>query len=775
MDSVLSILDYVESVEQSKKDLADNLTAAGIESSTSEPLSVLVGKVAGSGSSFLIPAWRSLGGNSIVFNNPTYSSEGLVSSVGNLALGFSAVASGEETAALGRDSSASGSGSIAYGSYSHSEGDNGVSWRSSPVTVVSVDTENSQIIVTPYHWFTTMYALVSLDRKKTYRVSEFGKYSDDQMYIKLSSGVSEILTDETLYPILLGAFGIASHREGRNTGAYGDSTHAEGDGTRARGWADHSEGMSTNAEGGYGSHSEGYSTYAIGRSSHAENYNAVAIGYYSHAEGRSSIAGRYVFKVLSLNLTSQSITLDSVEGLAVNDIYTYLDGTTSKNYFNYGKILSINTETRTIVVDKIPGGISISESSSSYFWIINKPSAGTLTSGSASHAEGRSYAFGTCSHSENYGCVAEGMYTHAEGEESEAYGRGSHSQGYFTVASGDYSHAEGYRAIASGPQSHAEGYSTEAPNSSSHAEGSRTRALGFASHVEGDSTQALGDASHAEGAVTKALGLYSHAEGRMTTASGYHSHAEGFDSQAIGLASHSEGHGTVAASSSQHVQGQYNVKDTKGVYADIVGNGTSDSNRSNAATVDWHGNGWFAGEVRVGGTSQFDEDSKTLATEEHVKNEILSNTIGLFEIEGPASIFLAPGETWESNAYGIITVCGTDTDNTDTYTFSITTDQETKKVDAVVGLTTIYNFGAHSIISGAGAFAYPVSPSSSSQVLVSTNSQCTIKITSTSTNTQGVVIGVIAGSVRGMKEYNDIIPVDTTDTASVTDVPVDKE
>ena len=48
----------------------------------------------------------------------------------------------------------------------------------------------------------------------------------------------------------------------------------------------------------------------------------------------------------------------------------------------------------------------------------------------------------------------------------------------------------------------------------------------------------------------------------------------------------------------------------------------TESKRSNAATVDWSGNAWFAGDVYVGSTSgtNKDEGSKKLATEEYVDN-----------------------------------------------------------------------------------------------------------------------------------------------------------
>ena len=137
---------------------------------------------------------------------------------------------------------------------------------------------------------------------------------------------------------------------------------------------------------------------------------------------------------------------------------------------------------------------------------------------------------------------------------------------------GNYSFTEGYNTTASGDYSHAEGY--------------YTTASGLTSYAEGESTTASGYSSHAEGYSTTASGHSSHAEGKETTASGDSSHAEGY--------------GTKASSKYQHVHGKYNIEDTSDTYAHIVGNGdfsTDDSKRSNAHTLDWSGNAWYAGTV----------------------------------------------------------------------------------------------------------------------------------------------------------------------------------
>lgn len=163
---------------------------------------------------------------------------------------------------------------------------------------------------------------------------------------------------------------------------------------------------------------------------------------------------------------------------------------------------------------------------------------------------------------------------------------------------GSYSHTEGESCIASGDSSHAEGSRTEAIGNCSHAEGFRSIASGdFSSHAEGQSCTASGDNSHAEGLNSIASGDFgSHAEGNSCTASGDSSHAEGQGTHAEGACSHTEGEGTIAKNNYQHVQGKYNVTDKNNKYAHIVGNGSSKT-PSNAHTLDWNGNAWYAGTV----------------------------------------------------------------------------------------------------------------------------------------------------------------------------------
>lgn len=95
---------------------------------------------------------------------------------------------------------------------------------------------------------------------------------------------------------------------------------------------------------------------------------------------------------------------------------------------------------------------------------------------------------------------------------------------------------------------------------------------------------------------------------------GVFSFAEGRDCMARDAFSHAEGEGTIAHAH-QHVQGRYNVEDPYSKYFHIVGGGDSKDARSNLYTLDKEGNGWFKGNVYIGGTDMNDLPAvKTCAT-----------------------------------------------------------------------------------------------------------------------------------------------------------------
>lgn len=168
-----------------------------------------------------------------------------------------------------------------------------------------------------------------------------------------------------------------------------------------------------------------------------------------------------------------------------------------------------------------------------------------------------------------------------------ASGRSSFATGELTTASGIASFSEGGNGTASGNYSHIEGWGGTASGNYSHKEGQNCNAYGHESHAENYYCTANGEGSHVEGNGSSTHGDFSHAENYSTTYGDY---------------SHGEGYGTISGSSYQHVQGKWNVRDNNSTYADIIGGGTDNNNRSNIQTTDWSGNLWVKGGIRVGGT-----------------------------------------------------------------------------------------------------------------------------------------------------------------------------
>lgn len=199
--------------------------------------------------------------------------------------------------------------------------------------------------------------------------------------------------------------------------------------------------------------------------------------------------------------------------------------------------------------------------------------------------------------------------------------------GFSNVVSGNASQAFGTRNTVSGSFSHADGASNTVSGNYAHAEGFYNKATGSYSHVENYANEASGDWSHAEGEGSKAIGSMSHAEGQ-STASGYYSHSEGIMTESNGTASHADGFGTVANCMAQHVFGSFNTLDTViesetssiGSYIEMVGNGDSPDDRSNARTLDWDGNERLSGQVYVGCNADSTGGTKLVSETDYATN-----------------------------------------------------------------------------------------------------------------------------------------------------------
>ncbi len=393
------------------------------------------------------------------------------------------------------------------------------------------------------------------------------------------------------------ASGIASHAESEFTTASGSCSHAEGYSTIASADQSHAEGYNTIASGNC-SHAEGEFTTASGDCSHAEGGNTTASSNYQHVQGKYNIEdtnNKYAHIVGngSNDNKSNAHTLDW-EGNA-----WYAGDVQGANlpYNISSKVLTTVPASNIKLNDEITvNNISINKDRKYYIEFLGSKKLCNLVI-SENHAEI------SCAIS-NY--AIEGITF------SSNLMLGVHKMSADDTAIDTFTDLVIYEEEIKCLDNKYLENDLRIQNSISLG---RMRNIGTGSSAIGMIVEASGMASHAEGYGARATGNFSHAEGSFTEASEEDSHAEG--------------NNTIASSMYQHVQGKNNIEDAEGKYAHIVGNGEDSDNRANAHTLDWEGNGWYAGKLSQEGTPTEDKD---LTTKKYL-NDIL-NTILRFNDNG---------------------------------------------------------------------------------------------------------------------------------------------
>lgn len=469
-----------------------------------------------------------------------------------------------------------------------------------------------------------------------------------------------------------------AHAEGFKAKAEGHQSHAEGNQTVAKGSSSHAEG------GGYVIDSSYQYDYDIDwgtegwyTPNHDKSYSSkeafladvpLKVGDQIAVNGDSST----LYEISSLSAVKELHTSAYFLILECNpslDPYTNLES--GDPFF---QVVRFTTASGTASHAEGVGAWATASSA-------HAEGEGTVAGAAGAHAEGRSTTVQSgYAHAEGgFTTVATGAaYSHAEGYESTTKGRASHAEGLGTVAASANQHVQGKYNIEDGNGTYAHIVGNGTANSASSRKnihtldwngetwfagdvytgsagginkdsgskklateefvnthyvtaGQKTGTTSSAcATAEGQDTQAMAPSSHAEGQNTTTYGAHSHAEGYATIAGksgggGAGAHAEGNETHAKGSYSHAEGKFTVASQNYQHVQGTFNYLDANGSagnYAHIVGNGDSDSDRSNAHTLDWSGNAWYQGDIKIGGTGYDDVNAKVIATQEYVDNTV---------------------------------------------------------------------------------------------------------------------------------------------------------
>jgi hypothetical protein len=161
--------------------------------------------------------------------------------------------------------------------------------------------------------------------------------------------------------------------------------------------------------------------------------------------------------------------------------------------------------------------------------------------------------------------------------------------------------------------------------------GYENRAEGNAAIAIGGNSNALAHYAFAAGNQVNVTKSYSVGFGDHVNVSGNTSFAAGTSHEASGNNVFIAGYGNKTANDNTFVEGRYNLDVSD--KAHIVGNGTVGDARSNAYTLDWEGNAYYAGDVYVQGdgtTAGFD-GAKKVATEEYVNSPknyiVLTDTV----------------------------------------------------------------------------------------------------------------------------------------------------
>ena len=202
----------------------------------------------------------------------------------------------------------------------------------------------------------------------------------------------------------------------------------------------------------------------------------------------------------------------------------------------------------------------------------------------------------------------------ATGENSFAVNQG-------TTSSGVNSSAFGMQNVASGYNSFVAGFNNTAS-------GQTTTAFGY-------NTNAVGVNSFAAGAANNSIGESSTSLGQLSTSQGAFSLAANIETTAVGIGSTALGKGTIAGEYASLAIGHYNVQTSYSVtqhdilnVAFAIGNGTDDTNRSNAFSVKFDGTTTVAGDIQMEGNQIKNvadpTDNQDVATKSYVDSNVNS-------------------------------------------------------------------------------------------------------------------------------------------------------
>ncbi|MEO0726551.1 MAG: hypothetical protein AAFZ63_18550, partial [Bacteroidota bacterium] len=190
-----------------------------------------------------------------------------------------------------------------------------------------------------------------------------------------------------------------------------------------------------------------------------------------------------------------------------------------------------------------------------------------------------------------FASVAMGENPKASGLNAVALGFETHAGGTTSTALGSQAVASGTSSVAMGEESLAEGAFSLAAGAEGQALGNYSSAIGLGNIAAANHSTAIGTANIASGEYATTLGRFNQASGSSATAFGYQCAASGIYSTAFGTRNEAFSFGETSLGI---FSTRYNPSSATAIHASdrllVVGNGTSELNRSDALRIYKNGN-----------------------------------------------------------------------------------------------------------------------------------------------------------------------------------------
>ncbi len=259
---------------------------------------------------------------------------------------------------------------------------------------------------------------------------------------------------------------------------------------------------------------------------------------------------------------------------------------------------------RVIFSDQIPLGSSTNST------------ALALGLGTLSNAGG-SMAIGYGAKATGYGSLAFGISTESLTENSVAVGSFAKATGFQSFALGSAAYASGFRSFSLGQDSTALGSGAVAIGSGSSAQSDGSLAVGGNQHATGYGSGAIGMNTTVSGELSYSIGndnAISYSDsfvlGRQTAVGAAFSYALGHGNSVTAISGYCFGEGMTVQTAGETVVGRYNQAIANGNSSDpqgllfTVGNGASNTQRSNALEIKKNGNTKLYGDFALTGVAR---------------------------------------------------------------------------------------------------------------------------------------------------------------------------